>query len=593
MKKMMLALLVCLSALMLPADTITNYVYVVSNQYFRQVREITNRVSTVTYKTNVTVSVDVSNAAIARAEYEADRAERAVENAESIADAAAASASAAASSASSAQASSQTAYSYYQNTASAAASGLNAINNRIAWFDQHSGETITVVNVQTNVNYDYHVAQTVVTNDFRHVPYDNDSGIEVDLNSLSVKAKGGTNNVYRVSAPGNAWGSSQTAVSYFDMAFDRFELVDGKGKYWYKAAYWPTPYASGTCVTWRFLWACWIDGEWHVALDQETYSDGSKTDSAVYEMTLSASYPNGTGTLSNRPRYSWTSTSFGNLSVISSSTNMMYVSRIALQSQVDSAIASLSSSVDRAIETSVAEVGTRVGNAETEIDGHDTAIGQLNIDVAGLGNDIQALGNRVTEIETGSPHAYEHGGTVYQRITVYNVAQDSGKVSADPTSSSSYAAASYKLTPAYRYPTTDVGTWTFVPAYVDTDANGLRLQYVPTEIKAIRYSSSSTRYLVPEYLYWQNGYVYVKIKTYVNSEYDNGYVIGSVQDSNFPNNYTTGKTVSRTSYNSWSSSSLGTIVGTSTISPAGSPVWFAGTASPSVVPIINWMQTGK
>lgn len=609
MKKTIACICILFGVLGVRADVRTNYVYVVSNIFNNVYTEsivtqkvksshtdfyYTNYVSVVTnvyqttFRTNVSVNVDVSQTYV-------NAAANAASNALSFASQSAASASAAGSSASSASSAASRAAASAASASSAASDGLQRINERINWFDLHSGETITQVNYNTNI--DIHVAQTIVTNDFRHVPYDLDPNLEVNLNAFAMMGKGGTNNVYSMTCPSGCAYDSGTSIGSgtFRFWFDRFELVNGKGKFWYKSDYDTGVPNNFSGRTWRFEWAYWYEGVWHVAIRQRRMSGGTVVENNLYDMTLTGGYPSASGQFSNRPSYMWaaSNSTWGRLTTVTYSTAMGYVDRLALKSNVEVAVAALSNYVASVIGTEVEAIGTRLDDAETSIENHGTAIGQTGEDVVRLGEELEALSNRVVDIESGSPHAYEHGGTVYSRITVYNTARDSGKVSAVPSSSSYYAAASYKLTPNYRYPTTDVGTWTFVPAYVDTDANGLRLQYVPTEIKAIRYSSSSSRYLVPEYLYWQNGYVYAKIKTYVNNEYDDGYVIGRVQDSNYPNNYTTGKTISRTSYNSWSSSSLGTIVGTSTISPAGSPVWFAETASPSIVPVISWMLTGK
>ena len=615
MRKLMLIVGLVMSAAVARANVITNTVVIVSNIYNNVYSEhivtqkvqnthyeyyFTNNVYTVSNvtllvsKTNQTVYLDVGRSFVIAASNEANRASGSVTDAQGYASQSAGSASAAASSASSASSYANQAASQRSAAASECATALQTINNRIAWFDEHAGETITVVDNSTNV--DIHIAQTIITNDFRHVPYDLDPNLEINLNAFAMMAKGGSNNVFNVVAPTSPIGSGGSiSVGSFDMTFDHFELVNGKGKFWYRSNYATAEPYGGNGTGWAFAWAYWFDNVWHVAIDQKTYSGGTVSNVETFDMTLTANYTSVSGRMNNRPSVYWINSNnqCGKLTVKSAPSGMGHVAHIALQSQVDLVIAALSNYVARTIETEVAALGARVGSAEATIGEHTTAIGQLDGDVARLDSDVQAVSNRVADIESGSPHPYEHGGTVYSRITVYKTAQDNGKVSADPTSSSSYAAASYKLTPAYRYPTTDVGTWTFVPAYVDTDANGLRLHYVPTEIKAIRYSSSSTRWLVPEYLYWQNGYVYAKIKTYVDGEYDNGYVIGRVQDSNFPNYTTTGKTISRTSYNSWSSSSLGTIVGTSQVTPSGTAVWFAETASPAIVPIISWMLTGK
>lgn len=170
------AVLVCaaMAATFAWATTITNYVVVVSNIYNRISEEhwITNNVKNshsnyyftnhthtvehetlVVSKTNLTVNADVSQAAIAAARAQADRAEDAVSDASDFASAAAGSASSAESSASSADSSASQAASQRSSAASECASALATINARIAWFDQHSGETITQINITSNNYY--------------------------------------------------------------------------------------------------------------------------------------------------------------------------------------------------------------------------------------------------------------------------------------------------------------------------------------------------------------------------------------------------------------------------------------------------------
>lgn len=651
MRKLMLMVGLVMCAAVARANVITNTVVIVSNIYNNVYSEhvitqkvqnthyeyyFTNNVYTVSNvtllvsKTNQTVYLDVGRSFVIAASNEANRASGSVTDAQGYASQSAGSASSAASSASSASSYANQAASQRSAAASECATALQTINNRIAWFDEHSGETITMVDNSTNYvvyvpeqdySYPYVDAQGRTYNYVTVHPYNVNGKVSVAARSSSsyntvtfrawpAKRLSGWWDFYPAYIDNDEYGmriqylpTTTEPVMYGDSnsAYPNGKQVPEyfywqNGYIYFKVRVWENGRVVAWCIS-RYKYDNYPTtinygtdtGTAMTLVDRELYGPSSFNNAAyLYSKTREnqgvALNVSGTVLPSYEPVLEW----MRNGPLVSELEQRV----IEAENQVQQFGTDFGARITTA-EGTVAALGTRVGSAETTIGEHATAIGRLVGDVVRLDSDIQAISNRVEDIESGSPHPYEHGGTVYSRITVYKTAQDNGKVSADPTSSSYYAAASYKLTPAYRYPTTTVGTWTFVPAYADTDANGLRLHYVPTEIKAIRYSSSSTRWLVPEYLYWQNGYVYAKIKTYVDGEYDNGYVIGRVQDSNFPNYSTTAKTVSRTSYNSWSSSSLGTIVGTSQVTPSGTAVWFAETASPSIVPIISWMLTGK
>ena len=183
MKKAIIAFSIFLAAFTAKADVITNYVYVVSNIFNNVYSEsiitqkvksthtdyyFTNYVSIVTnvylnqttYQTNIEVNVIFDNFepwVIAASNYAA--------NASSFADDAAQSATTANGSASTAAMHANTAWSAAHAAQDAETEGLRRINERIAWFDEHSGETITNVNISTNLYFaEDSVARAGVTN---------------------------------------------------------------------------------------------------------------------------------------------------------------------------------------------------------------------------------------------------------------------------------------------------------------------------------------------------------------------------------------------------------------------------------------------
>lgn len=182
MKKLLASILIALATLSAVGVeyTITNNVIVVTNMYIREVHEITNKVKNthtdyyftnyvntvnnhydVTYRTNLTVNADMTLAALDRALALEELAGEAKGDAETARDEAYTHASRAAASATSASQSASSASSYLTRTVNAGDDAIKRINERITWFDTHAGETITQVNISTNidmtvdVNYSY------------------------------------------------------------------------------------------------------------------------------------------------------------------------------------------------------------------------------------------------------------------------------------------------------------------------------------------------------------------------------------------------------------------------------------------------------
>lgn len=185
----------------------TNWVYVVSNIYIRtsEVRYVTNRVQnthynyyftnnvttvsniwTVNYTTNFHYDVVNTNFGpwIVAASNQANRAAEGAVAATNMANVAAGHATTAGSYSSSAQASASQAQAYRNQTQTAADAGLSNINARIAWFDAHSGETITMVNVTTNIDmyidpslsFPYTSTGGTAYNNIRYYPLENANG---------------------------------------------------------------------------------------------------------------------------------------------------------------------------------------------------------------------------------------------------------------------------------------------------------------------------------------------------------------------------------------------------------------------------------
>lgn len=107
-------------------------------------------------------------------------------------------------------------------------------------------------------------------------------------------------------------------------------------------------------------------------------------------------------------------------------------------------------------------------------------------------------------------------GTVWPKITVHPGGIDGGATVA------AYANEVYAGTTIEVWPYCRSGskTWTFQPAYIDADDKGMRFQYVPEQMVEIPYADNQGAYaggvIVPEYLYWQDGYLNLKVNVWTN-----------------------------------------------------------------------------
>lgn len=217
MKKLMsvMLMMISLGAFASVGEVVTNYVYVVSNQYFRtfEVHEVTNKVknthinyyttnyetkvvqvANLTYKTNVTILADVSQQAIIAASNQANRAAEQVEYARQ-------SAYDSASSASEASWYESQAHMFCDNAASKVYEvnrigdeKISAMNAKQTWFDNNYGKLIT--------NYNYYSVNKLVANGeniygvHRYVLYINgvrqpDYWVEIDFSQYSAAYSGG------------------------------------------------------------------------------------------------------------------------------------------------------------------------------------------------------------------------------------------------------------------------------------------------------------------------------------------------------------------------------------------------------------------
>jgi len=328
MKKIVLFVLLA-TALRGGADVITNHVYVVSNVFYHVYHEnvvtqkvknthynyyYTNNVSVVTniyettWRTNMSVNCDIGAQFLVAASNEVNRAESYVGTTEGLVAAAASNSTAAASSASAAAASATAAQNSRTSAASECAAALDQINARINWFDQHSGETITQVNITTNVVID------VNAHDYSYA-YTNSSGTAYD--NISYYLYGNANGKVAITSVGGKLVTREYLVSIniayatsgsswtFEPAYIDTDV------YGMKLHYVPTVtnaltaggsgtygYDSGKVYVPRDLY--WQNGSFHIVID--AYSGATRTGRvrASVGMSSDVSYPN---KIENNPPY--------------------------------------------------------------------------------------------------------------------------------------------------------------------------------------------------------------------------------------------------------------------------------------------------
>lgn len=536
MKKTIACICILFGVLGARAEVRTNYVYIVSNIFNNVYTETivtqkvksshtdfyyTNYVSVVTnvyqtmFRTNVSVNVDVSQAYV-------NAAANAASNALSFADQSAASASAAGSSASTASSAASRAAASASAASSAASDGLQRINERINWFDLHSGETITQVNsnITINVNaqdysFPYTNAAGVAYNYVTVHPYGQNGGVTVSARSASAYSTVSIRAWPRPRESG--WWDFYPAYVDYDEKGMRLQYVPdttipikysgGTGVYpngWIvpEYFYWQSGYIymkvrvweNGSVVAWcitRYRWDNWPNtigyggdnGTWMELVDRQGYGSSSmltsqlaafysktRTDSVgqsiEFPMQASSSYASTLQWMREGPKFT------------------------DLESKVDALSAQW----------------TQVSAAwnQTSADWQSFR--------ASVSDGMSDLSNRVESVESGNPRVYvDSAGVSYPNITAYGADVPNGRVSVT-TVGNFYPSSKYRVYPegGDGYTSSSTAWWTFSPAYVDSDMNGMRLHYLPDQMRTISstYSSDSGCVYVPRDFYWQGGVLY-------------------------------------------------------------------------------------
>lgn len=198
-----------------------------------------------------------------------------------------------------------------------------------------------------------------------------------------------------------------------------------------------------------------------------------------------------------------------------------------------------------------------------------------------------------------SVYTNQVSGTVWPKIKTHPYGADGG-ATIRAFQNETYAGVNMKVWPVKR---SGGDPWYFVPAYIDSDDKGMRLQYLPTNIEDMNYSDTSTTYtdrkIVPEYLYWQDGYLYIKINWWKNGSIG-GWITGKLKYDTYPrpinysnNNNGTGYGITILSRSNYNGPNVASYAGWFYHHTRNSnALSFPQTITPALVPMLNWMKRG-
>lgn len=253
-----------------------------------------------------------------------------------------------------------------------------------------------------------------------------------------------------------------------------------------------------------------------------------------------------------------------------------------------------------AVNDGLAQINDRI-NWFIEHSGEQITMNITNIDVSVTTN--MYISHRSISVdyagEPASPHSEIYtntvSGTVWPKITTHPYGADGGATLL-PYGTESYAGINIEAWPYCRATT---HTWTFIPAYIDSDDKGMRLQYVPQEIINIPYADNNHAYpdgkIVPEYLYWQDGYLYFKVNVWTN-----GVIAGWCKSRNSYNAYprpinygtATGVGIDLEGRSKYGNSGTVQYGGWYHHISRGSSFTFPRALSPALWPTVDWMKNG-
>ena len=240
--------------------------------------------------------------------------------------------------------------------------------------------------------------------------------------------------------------------------------------------------------------------------------------------------------------------------------------------------------------------------------------GQTITNVVETYNTTTNINVYLPDIDGSYVYTNRQSGTAYPRILIHPNSPDGylhfSKSSAD-------LSVRYRVIP-HRGNRTWGGegnSWSCEIAYADSDARGLRVHLLPTTTAAIEHVDYPGSAIVPEYIYWQDGYMYAKMNVWSNGTvvaWAEGSQLAKYSNSKpeFPDALNYGSTSAATigckfhwsgatlsGYNYFNHGESGSalfaaLYQTSKKDSVLSAVYVPREPPPSMAPVIDWMRNG-
>ena len=212
------------------------------------------------------------------------------------------------------------------------------------------------------------------------------------------------------------------------------------------------------------------------------------------------------------------------------------------------------------------------------------------------GETITQINSNITVVVNAQDYSYIYtntAGTAFNYVRVHPYGANGGATIYARTGSA-YSTIAIRAWPLPRVS----GYWDFYPAYIDTDENGMRLQYVPDKAIPIQYGDAFPGGVtIPEYFYWQSGYIYMKVRVWQNGSVV-AWCLTRYKWDNWPttigyggDNGTAMSLVSRNNYGP-SSGTFGYFHSLTRTANQGTSMEFPMIPSASFKPVIEWMRNG-
>lgn len=173
----------------------------------------------------------------------------------------------------------------------------------------------------------------------------------------------------------------------------------------------------------------------------------------------------------------------------------------------------------------VFDLETNVTNMAVVVSNVCVAVTNANLAISNVALAVSNIDERVSRLERGGdPHYYVGiSGRTYDNILVYPYGSENGRIAAT-TFETGIVVGQYPSTEYSVYPLlggSNTNNWSFRPAYVDSNENGMRINFLPTQAKTIAsaYSVDSGCQYVPRLLFWQDGIFYLIVESYFGHEW--------------------------------------------------------------------------